>query len=107
MEDIQVDRRFADAVLRRLVSDPDFHPPGWGDREIADLRLLAQCARAATVRDDLTNMRLLRLKPLTGDGESVHATLGAGLEVLLTFDRAGGHEAVIFALPHAENGASR
>lgn len=102
-----MDRQYADVVLRRLVSDADFRPPGWGDREIANLRLLAQCARAATVRDDLKNTRLLGLEPLDGDGDSVRATLGAGLEVLLTFEGAGGHDAVVFALPRAESGASR
>jgi hypothetical protein len=95
-----VERQYGDAVLRRLATDVDFYPPGWGDREIADLRLLAQCARAATMRDDLKNMRLFHLEPdVNGDGDVVRATLGSGLELLLTFNGADDHDAVVFAFP--------
>ena len=58
-----MDREYLDGVLWRLATDADYWPEGWDDVEVADFRLLVQCARAAQAEVDLRNMRILRLRP--------------------------------------------
>lgn len=53
---------FLDQVLLRLASEPAFRPAGWSEAEIGHFRLIAQCAQAAEVADDLQAMRSLRLQ---------------------------------------------
>lgn len=104
-----MDRHFDDTVLARAATEPEYRPAGWGDREVADLRLLVQCARAAASRDDLRKTRLLRLEPKTdGAGDAVRATLGGRVELVLSFDDAGGHDdAVQLGFPSNENRGQR
>jgi len=103
-----VDRRFEDPVLARAATEPEYLPAGWADREVADLRLLVQCARAAASRDDLRNTRLLRLeREPDGAGDAVRATLGGRVEIVLSFDDAGGHDAVQLGFPPNENRGQR
>lgn len=101
-------RNYEDPVLGRAATEPEYRPAGWGDREVADLRLLVQCARAAALRDDLQKSRLLRLEPETeGAGDALRATLGGRVTLVLSFDDAGGHDAVQLAFPPSENRGER
>jgi hypothetical protein len=103
-----VDREYLDEVLWRLATDADYRPEGWDDVEIADYRLLVQCARAAQDEADLRNTRVLRLRPDDdGSPEVARARLGAGREIVLRFKSSEGHAAVALELPTTKPKASR
>lgn len=93
-----MDREYLDESLRRLATDADYRPEGWDDAEIADYRLLVQCARAAQTETDLRNMRVLRLRPDDGSPEAAHARLGASREIVLRFKSSDGHAVVALEL---------
>jgi hypothetical protein len=78
--------RFQDEVLRRLAADPSFRPEGWDEAEIRHFRLVAQCAQAAQIADDLRETRILRVRPPTDhqpDFSSIQ--LSPGRRLLLAF----------------------
>lgn len=101
-------REYLDEELQRLATDPGCLPQGWTEPEIADFRLLAQCARAAEVDTDLRNTRMLRLQPHdTGDPHRALATLSSGRVIDLTFKDAESQGAVLFALVPAEVDSQR
>ncbi|MFC4949338.1 hypothetical protein [Pseudonocardia sp. GCM10023141] len=102
-----MDREYLDEALRRLATDADYRPEGWDDVEIADYRLLVQCARAAQGDADLRNMRVLRLRPDDGSPEVARARLGAGRVIVLRFKSSDGHVAVTLELPTTKPKASR
>jgi hypothetical protein len=93
-----VDWEYLDEALRRLATDADYRPEGWNDVEIADFRLLVQCARAARVAADLQNLRVLRLRAEDGDLEVAHARLGVSREIVLRFKNSDGHAVVTLEL---------
>lgn len=101
-----MDRSYLDEELRRVATDPTSRPKGWSDSEIADFRLLVQCARAAHVPTDLRNTRLLRIEPGgTDDPDRAQATLTSGRVISLTFKGDGNAGAVLFDLgDYAETG---
>lgn len=94
-----MDREYLDEVLRRLAADIEYRPEGWDDAEIADYRLLVQCARAAHAEADLRNMRVLRVRPEDDSPDTARARLGAAREVILKFKSPYGHVVVAFELP--------
>lgn len=101
-------REYLDEELQRLATDPGCPPQGWTEPEIADFRLLVQCARAAEVETDLRNTRMLRLQPHdTGDPHRVLAMLSSGRVIDLTFKDAKSQGTVLFALVPAEVDSQR
>jgi hypothetical protein len=77
---------FHDEVLRRLAADSAFHPEGWEEVEIRHFRLVAQCAQAAQVVDDLHATRILRIRPHTDDQPGFSSVqLSPGRRLLLAF----------------------
>ena len=93
-----MDREYLDGVLRRLATDADYRPEGWDDVEVADFRLLVQCARAAQAEVDLRNMRILRLRPDGDSPDAARARIGASREIGLRFKVSGGRVAVALEL---------
>jgi hypothetical protein len=93
-----VDREYLDGMLRRLATDADYRPEGWNDVEVADFRLLVQCARAAQAEVDLRNMRVLRLRPDDDSPDAARARIGASREIVLRFKGSGGRAAVTLEL---------
>lgn len=84
---MQVD--YLDAVLRRLVGEVAFQPPGWSVSAISALRRLAQCLHAAEVDTDVIALRSLGLKQRAADGPttwSVELTDGPLLSVTFKAD---------------------
>lgn len=102
-----MDLEYLDEALRRLATDADYRPEGWDDVEIADYRLLVQCARAARAEVDLRNMRVLRLRAEDGSLEVARACLGVSREIVLRFKSSNGHAAVAIELPTTEPKAPR
>ena len=102
-----MEREYLDDVLRRLATDLANRLEGWDDVEIADYRLLVQCARAAQADADLRNMRVLRLRPEDGCPETARARLGSAREIVLRFKSLSGHVAVTFELQAATSKAPR
>ncbi|MFI7131334.1 hypothetical protein ACIBQ1_37010 [Nonomuraea sp. NPDC050153] len=108
MESRYVDREYLDEELHRLATDPAFRPRGWTAREVADFRVLVQCARAASLDTDLRNCRMLRIQPGdTRDPHKARATLSSGRAINLTFKNAESHGAVVFELLAPEMETSR
>lgn len=102
-----MDREYVDKELQRLATDGSYQPPDWSDDEVADFRLLDQCARAAQVGDDLRGMRLLRLQPYVDGGpQSALGKLGSSREVTLTFKGPQDRAVVVFELLTQETEAS-
>jgi hypothetical protein len=103
MENRHVDREYMDEDLRRLATDPSYRPQGWSGREISDLRVLVQCARAARLDTDMRNSRMLRIEPAgNGDSDRATAMLSSGRAIALTFKNTDSHGAVVFELVTAE-----
>ncbi len=104
-----MDRSYLDEELRRVATDPTSRPEGWSDSEIADFRLLVQCARAARVHTDLRNTRLLGIEPSgPDDPDRAQATLTSGRVIGLTFKGDGSAGAVLFNLgDYEETGTAR
>ena len=93
-----MDREYLDEVLRRLAIDVGYRPEGWDDVEIADFRLLVQCARAARAEADLRNLRVLRLRSEAGCPKLARVRLSSSREVVLRFKDCGGRAAVALEL---------
>lgn len=103
MENRHVNREFVDEDLQDLATDPRCRPTGWSDREIADFRVLVQCARAARVDTDLRNSRMLRIEPDgAGDPTKAQATLSSGRVIALRFKNTDRDLAVVLGLATAE-----
>lgn len=103
MENSRVEREYLDEELRRLATEPEFHPSGWSDAEVRAFHRLVQCARAAHVERDLRNMRLLRIEPdESGDPARAQATLSSGRAIDLTFKNSDSHGTVVLGLLTAE-----
>lgn len=101
-------REYLDEELRGLATDPGRSPQGWTEPEIADFRLLVQCARAAHNDRDLRNTRMLRLHSHdAGDPNRALATLSSGRVIDLTFKDGESEGAVLFALAPAEVDSQR
>lgn len=101
-------REYLHEELQRLATDPGCSPQGWTEPEIADFRLLVQCARAAHIDTDLRNTRMLRLQPHnTGDPNRALATLSSGRVIDLMFKDGESGGAVVFALAPAEVDSQR
>lgn len=101
-------REYLDEELQRLATNPGCPPHGWTEPEIADFRLLVQCARAAQIDTDLRNTRMLRLQSHhTGDPNRALATLSSGRVIDLTFKDGESEGAVLFALAPAEVDSQR
>jgi toxin HigB-1 len=78
--------RFEDHVLRRLAAEPAFAPEGWDEPEIRHFRLVAQCAQAAQVADDLHATRVLRIRPCAdGQPGTWFVQLSSSRRLLLAF----------------------
>jgi hypothetical protein len=108
MESSHVDREYLDEALRRIATDAAYQPQDWNDREIADFRLLVQCARAARLDTDLRNTRMLGIEPEgTGDEDRARATLTSGRVVYLTFKNTESQGSVLFDLVNPEMGDPR
>lgn len=104
----RVEREYLDEDLRRLATEPGFQPAGWDLQDVAELRRLLQCARAAYVDTDLRNMRLLRIEPdASGDPDSAHATLRSGRVIDLTFRSARSRDVVVLGFRTPETEAQR
>lgn len=98
-----MEREYLDEELRRLATEPEFRPPGWGVEDIREFRRLVQCARAAHRADDLWNMRLLRIHPDgSGDPARAKATLMSGRAIDLTFKHVDSHGVVALGLLNPE-----
>jgi hypothetical protein len=104
MEKRQVDREYLDEALNRLATDPGYQPKGWSHTEVADFRLLVQCARAAKVVADLRNLRVLRIMPSDAtDSSRARATVGSSRVIGLTFKNTNaGYPTVVFELLTSE-----
>lgn len=77
---------FLDETLRRLAAEPAFRPEGWDLAEIRHLRLVAQCAQAAKVTDDLRAMRILHIQSHADDQPGTSSIwLSSRRRLLLTF----------------------
>jgi hypothetical protein len=100
MEKRQVDREYLDEALKRLATDPGYQPEDWSRTEVADFRLLVQCARAAKVVADLRNLRMLRIKPIDAiDPSRARATVGPSRVIGLTFKNTNAADpTVVFEL---------
>jgi len=99
MEHTQVERHYSHEDLHRLTTHLDLRPDGWSPTEVADFRVLDQCARAARDDNDLRSMRMLRIGPHpVGDPNRACATLSSGRILDLTFGDTDGHWAVAFDL---------
>lgn len=90
---------FQDEILRRLAADPAFRPEGWDEAEIRHFRLVAQCAQAAQVADDLHATRILRIRPHTDDQPDLSSIqLSPGRWLLLTFGPDNTSPAAVFSV---------
>lgn len=99
MEHRRVERRYSDEDLHRIATELDLRPDGWSPTEVADFRVLDQCARAARADTDLRNMRMLRVGPHPlGKPNRVCATLSSGRVLDLTFRDSDGNWTVAFDL---------
>lgn len=94
-----------DEELHRLATDSGFRPNGWSFQEIADFRVLIQCACAARLDTDLRNSRMLRIESNGVDVNKARATLNSGRVIDLTFKNTESHGAVVFELLTAEKEA--
>lgn len=94
-----MNREYLDEALNRLASDPGYQPEGWSPTEMADFRLLVQCARAATVDTDLRHLRMLRINATDdSDPHRAHATVGSSRVIGLTFKDPESDPTVVFEL---------
>ena len=91
--------RFEDQVLRRLAAEPTFAPEGWDEPEIRHFRLVAQCAQAAQVADDLHATRVLRIRP-NADGQSGtwFVQLSSSRRLFLAFGTGTTYQTVMFSV---------
>lgn len=90
---------FQDEVLRRLATEPAFSPPGWDEQEIRHFRLVAQCAQAAQVSDDLRATRILRIRPhADGRPGTSLIQLSPGRRLLLAFETDTASPTVVFSV---------
>jgi hypothetical protein len=91
--------RFEDPILRRLAAEPAFAPEEWDEREISHFRLVAQCAQAAQVADDLHVSRVLCIRPHAGgQPDTWFVQLGPGRRLLLAFGTDTTSPAVMFSV---------
>jgi hypothetical protein len=105
MEHRRVERQYRHEDLHSLATELDLRPDGWSPTEVADFRVLDQCARAARVDTDLRNMRMLRIGPHpAGESNRACATLSSGRVLDLTFRNTDGHWAVAFDLVTEQRG---
>jgi hypothetical protein len=71
---------------RHAATLPGERPSGWTNAEVARLRLIVQCLRAALVVDDMLSLRSLRLRAIDQDGLGRHTTdLSADRSLTLVF----------------------
>jgi len=90
---------FQDKVLRRLAADPGFSPEGWDEDEVRHFRLVAQCAQAAQVADDLRETRILRIRPhANGQPGTSSIQLSPGRRLLLAFGADNTSPTVVFSV---------
>lgn len=105
MEHRRVERQYSHEDLHRLATELDLPPQGWSPAEVADFRILDQCARAARLDTDLRNMRMLRIGPHpAGEPNRARATLSSGRVLDLIFRNIDGHWAVAFELMTEQRG---
>lgn len=91
--------RFGDQTLRRLAAEPAYAPEGWDEPEISHFRLVAQCAQAAQVADDLHATRVLRIRPhADGQPGTWFVQLSPGRRLLLAFGTDTPSPAVMFSV---------
>ncbi len=101
-----MNREYLDEALTCLASDPGYQPEGWSPTEIADFRLLVQCARVATVDTDLRHLRMLRVNAIDeSDPHRAHATVGSSRVIGLTFKDPESAPTVVFELMTSKMGA--
>lgn len=94
-----MNREYLDEALNRLATDPGHQPKGWSPAEMADFRLLVQCARAATVDTDLRHLRMLRIKTIDeSDPHRARAMVGSSRVIGLTFKDPDSDPTVVFEL---------
>lgn len=99
METRHLNREYLDEALNRLATDPGYQPKGWSPAEMADFRLLVQCARAATGDTDLRHLRMLRIKAIDdSDPNRARATVGSSRVIGLTFKDSTSDPTVVFEL---------
>ncbi len=96
-----MDREYVDGDLSRLVDDTAFRPDGWSHAEAKEYRRLVYCVRAAKIRTDLQNLRMLRIEPHTDDPAMARAKLSSGRVVGLNFKSVEG-PVVIELLPERD-----
>lgn len=90
---------FQDEVLRRLAAEPAFSPDGWDEQEVRHFRLVAQCAQAAQVADDLCATRILRIRPhADGRPGTSSIQLSPGHRLLLAFGTDTASPTVVFSV---------
>lgn len=90
---------FQDEVLRRLAADPAFRPEGWDEAETRHFRLVAQCAQAAQIAEDLHATRILRIRPRTDDQPDFSSIqLSPGRRLLLAFGTDNTSPTVVFSV---------
>jgi hypothetical protein len=90
---------FQDEVLRRLAADPAFCPEGWDEEEIRHFRLVAQCAQAAQIADDLHATRILRIRPHTDDQPDFSSIqLSPSRQLLLAFGTDNTSPTAVFSV---------
>lgn len=100
-----MERLYSHDDLHRLATELQLRPDGWSPTEVADFRILDQCARAARVDTDLRNMRMLRIGPHpAGEPNRASATLNSGRILDLTFRNNNGHWVVAFDLMTEQRG---
>jgi hypothetical protein len=91
--------RYEDQILRRLATEPAFTPEGWDEPEISNFRLVAQCAQAAQVPDDLHATRALRIRPhADGQPGTWFVQLSPGRRLLLAFGTDTTSPTVMFSV---------
>lgn len=90
---------FLDEALRRLAAEPDFRPEGWDGAEVRHFRLVAQCAQAAKVADDLRAMRILRIQSHADDQPGTASIqLSPCRRLLLTFKNDNTPATAVFSV---------
>ena len=106
MSSLQLD--FLDEALRRLTTEPGYHPDGWDPAEVRHLRLVAQCAQAAVVASDLQAMRILRLQPHADDPPGTSSVqLSARRRMIIAFKNDGAAATAVFSVFSKEMETSR
>lgn len=99
---------FLDGALRRLAAEAVYRPEGWDVAEVRLFRLVAQCAQAAKVADDLHAMRILRIQSRADDPPGTSSIqLSPRRRLLLTFKNDDTPATTVFSVLPKEMEESR